>query len=218
LKERRVVDTADGSKSLFIPEWDEHYHSHHGAVQESRHVFIEAGFKHLNKETISIFEMGFGTGLNAYLSYLETINSNKKVVYHAIEAFPLKEEEWSALDYSTVLSGSEAAFKKLHQSEWNVELPINSQFTLKKIEQKLQEFVAEQKYNLIYYDAFGARVQSELWEPWVFEKMYEIMNEEAVLVTYSSKGSVRRAMLSTGFKVEKIPGPPGKREMLRAIK
>ena len=218
---KEIFITADGSTSFHLPEWNEQYHSKHGAIQEAYHVFIHSGldlFK--NKSTISILEIGFGTGLNAFITFLEQQKRNLIVNYVGIEKFPLKEEEVSLLNYPEALKATEyqTVFKKMHHSKWQEPIVIDKNFTLTKRQQDFKDISDNNKFDLIYFDAFGARVQPELWTEERFKQMHQALKPNGILVTYSAKGSVRRAMMAVGFTVEKIPGPIGKREMLRAIK
>ncbi|HEV7332087.1 MAG TPA: tRNA (5-methylaminomethyl-2-thiouridine)(34)-methyltransferase MnmD [Flavisolibacter sp.] len=218
---REVVMTKDGSHTIAIPEKGVTYHSVHGAVQESMHVFIEAGLGALltsvNKQDLSVFEMGFGTGLNAFLTVLVAQEQHVSIFYTSVEAFPLSAKEASFLNYADVL-GAGDLFQRLHQCGWNEEVTLNEFFTIEKVQTELTAFSPSRQYDLVYYDAFAPSAQPELWTKAVFEKLYEMMHGNGVLVTYCSKGDVRRALLAAGFAVEKIPGPPGKREMLRARK
>ncbi|AXT19358.1 SAM-dependent methyltransferase [Flavobacteriaceae bacterium AU392] len=220
---RNIITTSDGSKTIQIEEWDEQYHSKHGAIQEANHVFIKHGLSYysenileLNKD-ISILEIGFGTGLNAFITLLKSENLN--VNYVGVEAYPISKEETKALNYAELISFENLEiFKKLHDSSWEVQNNITSNFKLTKRKQFFSDIKDKDKFNIIYFDAFGARVQPELWTEEIFKIMYEALKLKGVLVTYSAKGSVRRAMQSVGFTVEKLEGPPGKREMLRAQK
>jgi tRNA U34 5-methylaminomethyl-2-thiouridine-forming methyltransferase MnmC len=218
--ERRIIKTADGSDTIVIPEMNVSYHSKHGAIQESMHVFIEAGFRYtINQSTnqsINIFEMGFGTGLNAFLTAIEAAEKRIKVNYEAVEQFPLSKEEISVLNYSNVLNHQDL-FWKIYECNWNEEAKLNDFFTLKKAHTNLINYSTIQLFHIIYYDAFAPIAQPELWTVEVFKKLYSMLTSNGVLVTYCSKGSVRRAMQSAGFTIEKIPGPPGKREMVRAL-
>lgn len=218
---RKHIITADGSSSIYVPEWEEHYHSKHGAIQEAYHVFIKNGLDLFeNKSKISILEIGFGTGLNCFISYLETQKRNLEINYEGVEAYPLIREEVEQLNYIEQLkvTNERDIFNQIHQIEWGVKQPINSNFSLIKRKQFFKDIDDQHIFNLIYFDAFGARVQPELWTELIFQKMYNSLKKNGILVTYSAKGSVRRAMQSIGFLVEKLPGPPGKREMLRGIK
>lgn len=225
--ERKIIPTEDGSVTIFIPEWNESYHSKHGAVQEAFHVFIRNGLDFLNdKNEISILEIGFGTGLNALITLTETFGKNQKIHYTGIEKYPVSKEEISLLNYAVSIKEFHPKMKleqndiqyfydELMMAQWNEFVEINSNFKLKKIQADFLEFnYPENKFDLVYFDAFGARVQPELWTGELFEKIYKSMKTDAVFTTYSAKGSVRRALKSVGLKVEKRPGPPGKREML----
>ncbi|MFD1314167.1 tRNA (5-methylaminomethyl-2-thiouridine)(34)-methyltransferase MnmD [Namhaeicola litoreus] len=219
--ERKVIITKDGSSSIYLPEWDEHYHSIHGAIQEAYHVFIKNGLTLLeNRGQIKLLEMGFGTGLNAFITLIEGERKKMDIDYTGLEAFPVSLEQVKQLNYVNLLKAKsrENDFIKMHEGNWEEKLMISELFHLTKRQQKFESFSEKNSYDLIYYDAFGARVQPELWTENVFKKMFEALKEGGILVTYAAKGSVRRAMLTSGFDVEKLPGPPGKREMLRAIK
>lgn len=202
---RELQLTADGSHTIAIPDMNVTYHSTHGAIQESMHVFIQAGLQALQLPAVRIFEMGFGTGLNALLTMQ---HADIPVYYYAVEQYPLTAEEVEGLSYGN----------ELHAYPWNEDVKMNEQFTLHKAHVSLLSVQPEQEFDLIYYDAFAPGAQPELWTREVFEKLYGMLAAGGILVTYCSKGDVRRAMLAAGFKVEKLAGPPGKREMLRAKK
>ncbi|MDR6300526.1 tRNA (5-methylaminomethyl-2-thiouridine)(34)-methyltransferase MnmD [Mesonia maritima] len=220
---REIIITADGSSTIHIPDWNEQYHSKHGAIQEAQHVFISKGLHFLSEKyqpkKINILEIGFGTGLNALLTAMEANQKKININYKGIEAYPIAEKEIENLNYGKQLS-TEAIhlFEKIHKADWEKQVEITPVFSLKKEKLFFEEITETQNFNLIYFDAFGARVQPELWEKPIFQKMYNALTENGVLVTYSAKGSAKRAMQEVGFTVEKIPGPPGKREMLRAEK
>lgn len=217
---REIIITSDGSITIHIPEWNEQYHSKHGAIQEAYHVFIKNGLSLFENQEIDILEIGFGTGLNCFITFLEAQKRNLIVNYVGVEAYPISEDEIKALNYVSELKADsqETIFKAMHSSEWNEEITLSKSFSLTKKQQYFQEINSKDSFNLIYFDAFGARVQPDLWTEEIFEKMYIALRENGVLVTYSAKGSVRRAMQSVGFTVERLEGPPGKREMLRATK
>ena len=220
----KIIITDDGSHTLRVEELNEHYHSTFGAVSESKHVFIEAGLHKVletKRNDISILEIGFGTALNALLTVLEIDAQSPLIHYYGIEAYPLEEKLWRKLNYPYILSdeGEEKLFDKLHRSEWGEACEISKGFILHKIHQKLQDYQHHgELIDLVYFDAFGPDVQPELWILEIFEKIADITSPGGILVTYSCKGSVRRALKAAGFAVEKIPGPKGKREMLRAVK
>lgn len=217
---RKIILTADGSKTIQIEDWDEQYHSKHGAVQEAYHVFIRHGLRLFANRKISLLEIGFGTGLNALITLLEATKLNLKIDYVGIEAFPVSMDEVAELGYCAQLDCMEeqGEFQKMHESPWEEPCPITGGFVLTKQKKDFLEVGDKNLFNLIYFDAFGARVQPELWTEQIFSKMYDALQQQGVLVTYAAKGSVRRAMQAVGFTVERLPGPPGKREMLRATK
>lgn len=221
---REIITTSDGSTTIHFPELDEHYHSIHGAINEAKHVFIKSGFDHIlaSREfpELNILEIGFGTGLNAFITYLEALKIQQKVHYVGVEAYPVPLEEVKLLNYVDQLSALDyqTAFDEMHESSWEDQNVVSSSFLLTKRKQFFTDIKDENCFDLIYFDAFGARVQPELWSIDIFKKMYEALMNNGVLVTYSAKGSVRRAMQEVGFVVERLPGPPGKREMLRATK
>lgn len=218
---REVITTADGSKTIRIIELDENYHSSHGALQEAQHVFIQNGLNSLSTEKeISIFEMGFGTGLNAFLTAIKSEEYDAKIKYYGIEAFPVQLDEIIELDYKNLM-GVEYSnlYLSIHQAEWGQLVPINSKFELKKIKGELQTTEIPQLYfDIVYYDAFGPRAQDEMWSMELFQKMYDSIKQGGFLVTYCAKGQVKRDLKSVGFTIEPLPGPPGKREMTRAWK
>ena len=231
--EREVVITADGSSTIYLPEWDEQYHSKHGAIQEAYHVFIKHGLYHFCdseeyqfdrsqgvNSRIAILEIGFGTGLNSFITLLEAEKLNMSVDYVGVEGYPVAINEIEQLNYATQLKveNNKEVFKTMHDVSWEEKHQMSSNFSLTKQNRFFSEIKDQNLYNLIYFDAFGARVQPELWTEAIFKKMFDALKEKGVLVTYAAKGSVRRAMQTVGFIVEKLPGPPGKREMLRATK
>ena len=212
-----TITTDDGSKSLFLPEMNETYHSKFGAKTESEHVFIQAGYRYLSKPEIRILEIGFGTGLNVLLSLLEQTVNPKKIYYETLEKYPLPDTIINEInDFEN--KEISALFNQIHKATWNKDFAINPNFILHKKDVDLQVFNPGSNFDLIYFDAFAPNKQPEMWTFEIFQKMYDTLTENGVLVTYSAKGSVRRTMQAVGFTVERIPGPPGKREMLRAIK
>ncbi len=218
---REVIRTADGSPSLRVSELNESYHSIHGALQESLHVFIRMGLEYIQfSNSLDILEMGFGTGLNTLLTAIHPQVEGKAIRYTGLEAYPLTADEWQSLDYPNQVDHPEAVriYEQLHRTAWGNFNEIITGFELCKLQVDIREFEALEAYDLVYYDAFGARVQPELWTADIFETMFRALRSGGVLVTYAAKGSVRRAMQEVGFTVERLPGPPGKREMLRATK
>lgn len=220
MNKRELITTSDGSHSLYLTDLDETYHSRHGAIQEAYHVFIKNGLEYVDKKSISILEIGLGTGLNCFITFLETKKRNITIDYIGIEAYPIIDSERKQLNYIKQLNAPQyqTIFDKIHQSNWEERIELFENFSLKKQLKKFQDINDQNKYHLIYFDAFGPRVQPELWVEDIFQKMYDALQSKGVLVTYSAKGSVRRALQSVGFEVERLDGPPGKREMLRAIK
>ena len=214
------VLTEDGSSTLYIPELNEHYHSTYGAVQESMHIFIQNGFLQIYSNPVYIFEVGFGTGLNAYLTFLASENESKSVHYTSIEKYPLDDYIVNSLNYTEKADPEKIKiFKALHEAPWNKDIAISSLFTLHKMNKDLKEVeLQDSAYDLVYFDAFGPDVQPELWTEKIFRELFISMKNNACLVTYSAKGSVKRALKEAGFTLEKLPGPPGKREMTRATK
>lgn len=215
----QLISTSDGSHTLYVPELGEHYHSIHGAVQESEFIFINNGFKFCKADPVNIFEVGFGTGLNALLTSIISKSGKREVYYTAIEKYPLSKQIIASLNHHQ-FAGSDGReiFNKIHSAPWNKNVNICTNFNLKKIK---GDFIFEAppgKYDLIYFDAFGPDKQPEMWVREIFARIYSSLNNEGVLVTYSSKGEVKRNLKACGFEVKLLPGPPGKREMIRAIK
>ncbi len=218
---RKIIITSDGSSSIFLEELQETYHSVFGAIQEANHVYLKEGFSQMTLSEFNILEMGFGTGLNAFLTALEAQKQHKKVRYHAVEGFPITQEEVAVLNYPDQVDDSNAVrcFNQLHQIDWEVELEINDSFRLKKMKALFEEVQLESGcYDLIYFDAFGYPYQPELWSELIFKKMYDALAPQGILVTYACRGPIKVAMRNVGFRVERLPGPPGKRQMIRAHK
>jgi tRNA U34 5-methylaminomethyl-2-thiouridine-forming methyltransferase MnmC len=208
--------TADGSHTLFVPAIDEHYHSINGAIQESYHVFIKTGLHQLAKEKVRILEIGFGTGLNAFLTLL---NTDIPVEYYTVESDPLPFEMIRLLNYAKIsCPEKEELFLALHTAAWDTPVCINGMFTLYKIQGDSNTCALPGNTDLVYFDAFAPDKQPEMWNREIFRRLYESMTEGGILTTYCAKGSVRRMMQEAGYSVERIPGPPGKREMLRAVR
>ena len=216
-----IIITQDGSSSIYIPELDETYHSKFGAIQEAKHVFIKNGLDLFEDSSeISILEIGFGTGLNALITMLEGEKRNLKINYVGVEAYPIALEEILQLNYVEQLEASEKQvdFEKMHASNWEEKIAINSNFTLTKRKQSFEEISDENTFDLIYFDAFGFTVQPELWNEVIFEIMYKSLKNRGILTTYACRTSIKKAMQHAGFQTLKLPGAPGKREMLRALK
>jgi tRNA U34 5-methylaminomethyl-2-thiouridine-forming methyltransferase MnmC len=221
--EIKIIESGDGSHTLLHSTLNETYHSMHGAVQESEHVFIRSGLEPLipAKKTIRIFEVGFGTGLNAWLTYKKVENSDTKIIYHSLEPFPLKESIYTQLNYtkSSENKNLQDFFLQIHQAEWNKEVELNNNFILKKIKLKLEDYTpVDQNFDLVYYDAFAPSKQAEVWLPENLQKVYALLTKEGILVTYCARGQFKRDLKEIGFLVETLPGPPGKKEMTRGKK
>lgn len=221
---RHIITTADGSKTIQIEDWNEQYHSIHGAIQEAKHVFLKHGLlfyynTNQNNNPIAILEIGFGTGLNAFLTYIESEALDTSINYVGVEAYPVSTSEIEQLNYPELISTDHTSiFNQMHAVDWETSHELHPKFVLTKRQQFFKDITDKDTHDIIYFDAFGARVQPELWTEDIFKIMFEALHYDGVLVTYSAKGSVRRAMEAVGFTVERLPGPPGKREMLRAIK
>jgi tRNA U34 5-methylaminomethyl-2-thiouridine-forming methyltransferase MnmC len=216
-----IIITEDGSNSVFSNFYKEQYHSTHGAIQESKHIFIEAGLKTIieNKKEINILEIGFGTGLNALMTLHETKQMNVKVNYTSFEAYPIVREIYCKLNFASFFNLPNEEFLKLHEVNWNEIVQITENFSIQKLNQKIEDAeLPINKFDLVYFDAFSPEIQPELWTEIIFAKLFDSMKNNAVLTTYSAKGIVKRALKSAGFFVENIPGPPGKREITREKK
>lgn len=214
-----LVLTSDGSHTLFVPEIDECYHSTHGAILESRHIFIEAALNHSVKSALSVLEVGFGTGLNAFLTLNETETNDKQIHYITLEKYPVPLEQVALLNYSEIISpDKKGLFELMHYWQWNQPVQLTSQFILEKIYTDFSTFNHSAQYDVVFFDAFSPEKQPEMWTQPLFEKIYAHCNRDAILTTYCAKGMVRRALQNAGFVVERLPGPPGKREFLRAMK
>jgi tRNA U34 5-methylaminomethyl-2-thiouridine-forming methyltransferase MnmC len=218
-----VQTTADGSHTLFAPDLNEHYHSTHGALQESELVFIQNGLHHIPECTkeINLLEVGFGTGLNALLSVLVSKKQRRKINYVAIEPEPVAEATLESLNYASIIGGPEAEgyYKKINKASWDHPEFLSDYFIISKIQAKLEDIsLRDEQFHLVYFDAFGPDIQPELWTEQIFTQLYKCMKTNGILVTYSCKGTVKRALKAAGFTIEKLPGPAGKREVLRATK
>ncbi len=217
---REIIVTEDGSTTIRIPEWDECYHSKHGAIQEAYHVFIKNGLDYFPDQPLSVMEIGFGTGLNAFITFLE---SNKRLIpinYIGIEAYPVLTSEAIAMNYVKALEAERfnSTYLQMHDGEWEEPLFLSELFSFTKRKMFFNEISYSEKFDIIYFDAFGFRVQPELWSTAIFKIMYNTLKHGGMLVTYAARGAIKRSMIEVGFTVEKLDGPPGKREMMRAFK
>lgn len=216
---RKLKTSNDGSHTIYNETIDENYHSLHGAISESEHIFIKNALLDCKKDAIKIFEVGFGTGLNAYLSLIEAHKWRKQIMYEAIELYPLENSIIESLNYANLLPREYTNYyTELHATRWNQWSEISPFFSLKKIDGDILAFELSKGYDVVYFDAFSPEKQPELWGDFLFAKIFKAMAEGGVLTTYSAKGIVKRTLKEIGFKVELIPGPPGKRHMIRAIK
>ncbi len=215
----QITRTADHSDTLYVPALDEHYHSIYGAWQESLHVFITEGFLQIRKPSFTIFEMGFGTGLNTLLSMIEAVKQGIEVTYHSIDLHPLKKSLIKQLNHNRFTDPEfHSRVNTIYSSKWGSPVVIGKNFNLTKIKADMLSYRFTSVYDLVYWDAFGPEKQPELWQAPLFRKVYKSMTFNGILVTYAAKGQVRRNLEAAGFVVSRIPGPPGKREMIRAIK
>lgn len=215
---KEIIETEDGSRTIYLPELDETYHSIHGAINEALHVFINNGIALLGKKTISVFEVGFGTGLNAYLTAKYCQEHSKEVFYTSVEKYPLKQEIINQLNENKIFDS--ALFSKIHELEWERSKQITSYFSLLKMETDLikSPLCLDEQFDIVFFDAFAPSKQPEIWTEEVFAKVYKILKTEGVLVTYSAAGVVKRALRSVGFEVKRKKGPAGKHHMLIAKK
>ena len=221
----QLITTADGSHTLFSEEFNEIYHSRFGAMDESLHVYIQSGLQYYvaanHPAQLRIFEMGFGTGLNALLSLIEAPKQHLKIYYEAVELYPISIETVKELNYSAIIENEKyrPPFHSMHLSTWGTENTITPDFILKKVKASLGDYsIANNSFHIIYYDAFAPEVQPELWTEDIMRKMYDALVPGGVLVTYCSKSAFRRALKAAGFTVQKLPGQRGKREIVRAVK
>jgi tRNA U34 5-methylaminomethyl-2-thiouridine-forming methyltransferase MnmC len=226
MREVKLIQTEDGSSSLFLPELNETYHSFHGALGESQHVFIRMGLEHWHRENpqakgLRIFEVGFGTGLNALLALEFAEAHTLKVQYTTLEPYPLSEETAAQLNYGSMVADGrfDGAFQALHAARWGEEVSIQTNFSLRKEQMKLEDYQAPEKaFDAVFFDAFAPSKQAELWEKELLEKVANLMAPSAVFTTYCAKGQLKRDLKAISLQVETLPGAPGKKEMVRATK
>lgn len=230
MQTRKTVYTKDGSTTLALPEWNEHYHSTHGAIQEALHVFIKNGISiwqdRNSEKDAQILEFGLGTGLNAWLACWYAITYNSKINYDSIEKYPINPDEIETLNYhsSTSVDFPEPydklkVFNKIHQVNWEENQEIMPNFALRKIQADFKTVALEkEKYDIVFFDAFGKRVQPELWTVPIFQRLYNSLKQKGLFTTYACNGSSKRALREVGFSLEIVAGPPGKREMINAWK
>ena len=224
----QLIQTEDGSITLYVPELNEHYHSVHGAIQESIHIFIRAGLDFYltspehrppTEVPLSILEAGFGTGLNAFLTLLEARENQRKIVFHTFEKYPLTPQEVEKINYSDLFTPEDAPFfQQLHNAPWEEDVIITPYFTLHKHQADFEEVNFHEYFDIVFFDAFAPDVQPRLWTETMLSKFYKALKPEGILTTYCVKGTVKQALRNIGFNLKRLPGPPGKREMLRAVK
>jgi tRNA U34 5-methylaminomethyl-2-thiouridine-forming methyltransferase MnmC len=219
---REMIITADQSHSVMISGTSMTYHSRYGAIRESMHIYIDSGLAGLlnRKSLIHIFEMGFGTGLNALLTFIAAASCNQSIYYETVDEFPLEKEIFEKLNYCEQLKRPDLHlfFQQMHEARWQKEVRITPFFTLKKCENSIQDYQFEKTFDIVFYDAFAPGAQRELWTNQLFTKIFSALSPGGLLLTYCSKGDVRRAMEASGFRVYKLPGPPGKREILKGVR
>ena len=214
-----IIKTNDGSNSIYSNIFNDQYHSLHGAFQESEHIYIQTGFNYCKQNPIKIFEVGFGTGLNTILTIREGLKRNIRIEYHTIELFPLGLNLINQLNYSEFLSPDLNVFyNQLHECKWNEEIEITKKFIFRKIKSDFHNYSFDKKFDLIYFDAFASEKQPTMWTTKIFTKIYNCLNQEGILTTYSSKGIVKNNLRDVGFYVKRLAGPKGKRHILRASK
>jgi len=219
---RKVIETEDGSSTILMEDWGESFHSIHGAIQEAQHVYIKNGlrfaFEHVN-EDLNILEIGFGTGLNCFLTFINSLKQDKKIFYTGVEGYPLQVSEWKSLNYVDLLDGKYTdTFLKMHSCDWETIYNLSDNFSLIKKHLMFDRIDFINQFDLVYFDAFGFQYQPELWTEEIFFKVFKALKPNGVLVTYACKGEVNRILRKIGFRVERLEGPPGKRHMTRAIK
>ena len=215
----QIIKTSDGSDTIFVPELNEHYHSIHGAVQESSYIFINCGFDFCKADPLNIFEVGFGTGLNALLTAIKCMEGDREVNYTSIEKYPIDEITVKTLNhYQFAGESGKEIYNSIHSANWNERVNICRKFNLMKISGDLTSDVIKGNYDLIYFDAFGPDKQPEMWSKEIFSVLAGVTKINGIFVTYSAKGEVKRNLRACGFEVTLLPGPPGKRQRIRAVK
>lgn len=213
-----IIVTSDGSHTLRNTALQETYHSIHGAMQESMHVFIRNGLAHFVRDRtplrVSLLEVGFGTGLNALLAWQFATEHGLDMTYDTLEPFPLTEDVWSRLNYGDRRSAQDR-FRRLHDAPWDTQVSLDARFALHKMKSTLKGALLERSYDVVFFDAFAPSVQPELWAYESIQKAVNLMNKDGVFVTYSARGQLKRDLKTMGLHVETLPGPPGKNEMVR---
>jgi len=212
----QVIQTKDGSSTIYTSQWDAHYHSTHGAIQESLHVFIQAGLDHWLKQNkkpdVRILEYGMGTGLNCLLSLDYATTTDVKLNYTTLEAYPLSSEILETFENDLPY------FKALHDLSWEEQHQLTEHFSILKHKILFEDYRSSEQYDIIFYDAFGPGAQPSLWERPLLEQVVDMMAPGGAFVTYCAQGAFKRVLKGLGLAIERLPGPPGKREMTRASK
>jgi tRNA U34 5-methylaminomethyl-2-thiouridine-forming methyltransferase MnmC len=212
-----LIESGDGSHTLYVPLLKETYHSTHGAIVESRYVYIKQGLEILAAPSLKVLEVGFGTGLNALLSLIHATKNNQSIEYHTIEPFPINQELVHHLNYGTIL-GMHPEWMQMHQTPFNESTTINNSFIFHKSNSTIQDYQCNTLFDIIYYDAFAPSKQAEMWEESIFEKLFNTLNQGGIIVSYCASGAFKRNLRKSGFVVETLAGPPGKKEMTRGMK
>lgn len=218
----RIISTDDGSSSVLNTRLNETYHSTHGAIQESQYIFIDRGLdfavQSQNLDKVEVLEIGFGTGLNALLALHYTETNGKDINFETLESYPLEESVWGELNYPTKTKDGKG-FQQLHLANWGEQIKISTHFSIHKREGLLQEVLfSEAHFDVVFFDAFAPNTQPELWEKDMIKKVVDALKPSGIFVTYCAKGQLKRDLKDLGMMVEKLQGPPGKREIIRAIK
>ncbi|MGM0667893.1 MAG: tRNA (5-methylaminomethyl-2-thiouridine)(34)-methyltransferase MnmD [Bacteroidota bacterium] len=215
----KIISTSDGSSTIYVPELDEHYHSTFGAIKESLHVFINEGYRSVSTDPLSVFEMGFGTGLNALLTLYESIRDGRQVDYVSVEKYPLDRDIYNKLNYEDFFPGyKKSYFSLLHECSWEENCRITGNFSIHKLQADFHDLHIDRLFDIVYYDAFAPGKQAEMWSTDILSKAASLLKPGGVFVTYSAKGQLKRDLVSLGFRVEHRPGPAGKRHISRAVK
>lgn len=215
--DHQIIVSADGSHTIYLPLLDETYHSSHGAIAESRYVYLLHGLQTIGLKHIKVLEIGFGTGLNALLTYQYAQAHNISIDYETLEPHRLAEEIFSQLNYGSIL-GDQSIFRDMHHAAANAKIQLSPNFNICIRPTTIQEFETSQNYDIIYFDAFAPSKQPEMWDLEIFRKLFLCLNVGGILMSYSACGQLKRNLKTGGFVVETLIGPPPKKQMTRAKK